>query len=172
MTVRKTIPADLPAIDTLYDAARESLKSMGVDQWQEGNYPSAEDAELDMNAGTSYVLEKNGEVLGVACIAFGREPTYEVMTEGSWEADPEEYGFLHRIAIAPKMKGKNAAGLLFDELKRQARERNITVLRCDTHRDNLPMQHALAKNGFSPRGVITLEDGSLRVAYELLLEDS
>lgn len=171
MIVRKTSPADLPAIDTLYDAARESLKSMGVDQWQEGNYPSAEDAEIDMRAGTSYVLEENGEVLGVACIMFGREPTYEVMTEGSWETDPEAYGFLHRIAVAPKAKGKNAAGLLFDELKRQARERKITVLRCDTHRDNLPMQHALAKNGFSLRGVITLEDGSLRLAYEQILAD-
>ena len=170
MIVRKTLPADLPAIDVLYDAARDSLKSMGVDQWQEGNYPSAKDAETDMIAGTGCVLEENGEVLGVACIAFGREPTYEVMKEGSWEADPETYGFLHRIAIAPKAKGKNAAGLLFDELKRQARERNLSVLRCDTHQDNLPMQHALAKNGFSLRGVITLEDGSLRLAYEQIIE--
>ena len=170
MIVRKTLPADLPAIDMLYEAARESLKSMGVDQWQTGNYPSAEDAEIDMNAGTGFVLEENGEVLGVACIAFGREPTYEVIEGGSWAADPAEYGFLHRIAIAPKMKGKNAAGLLFDELKKQARERNLAVLRCDTHHDNIPMQHALAKNGFSLRGVITLEDGSLRLAYEQIIE--
>ena len=171
MIVRKTLPADLPAIQQLYDDARAALKSMGVDQWQTGDYPNAQDAEMDMIAGTGYVLEENNEVLGVACIAFGREPTYEVMKEGRWEADPPDYGFLHRIAIAPKAKGKNAAGLLFGELKRQARERNISVLRCDTHRDNLPMQHALAKNGFSPRGIITVEDGSPRIAFEQILED-
>ena len=171
MIVRKTCPADLPAIDGLYDAARDALKSMGVDQWQTGNYPSAKDAEADMNAGVGYVLEDDGEVLGVACIAFGREPTYEVIENGSWASNPETYGFLHRIAIAPKAKGKNAAGLLFDELKRQARQRNLSVLRCDTHGDNVPMQHALRKNGFSLRGQITLEDGSPRIAFEQILED-
>ena len=93
------------------------------------------------------------------------------MKVGRWETDPPEYGFLHRIAIAPKAKGKNAAGLLFGDLKRQARERNISVLRCDTHQDNLPMQRALAKNGFSPRGIITVEDGSPRIAFEQILEN-
>lgn len=171
MNIRRTTPADLPAIERLYEAARASLREMGVDQWQTGNYPSAKDAETDMTAGTSYVLEDAGEVLGVACIAFGREPTYETVFEGGWEASPAEYGFLHRIAIAPRAKGKNAAGLFFDELKRQAREREITVLRCDTHRDNLPMQHALQKNGFVRRGVIFVEDGSERLAFEQILKD-
>ncbi|WP_369298609.1 N-acetyltransferase family protein [uncultured Neglectibacter sp.] len=171
MNIRRTTPADLPAIERLYEAARAALRDMGVDQWQTGNYPSAKDAEADMTAGTSYVLEDAGEVLGVACIAFGREPTYEAVFEGGWEASPAEYGFLHRIAIAPRAKGKNAAGLFFDELKRQARERKIAVLRCDTHRDNLPMQHTLQKNGFVRRGVIFVEDGSERLAFEQILKD-
>lgn len=169
MNIRKTLPADLPAIGKLYEAARAALGAMGVDQWQTGDYPSAQDAEADRKAGVGYVLEQDGEVLGVACIAFGQEPTYEVIEQGRWEADPEEYGFLHRISIAPRAKGKNAAGLFFEELKRQARERGVFVLRCDTHRDNLPMQRALAKNGFSPRGVIYVEDGSERIAFEQVL---
>lgn len=45
----------------------------------------------------------------------------------------------------------------------------MTVLRADTHRDNLPMQRVLEKAGFSLRGVIYVEDGSERLAYELIL---
>ena len=74
MNIRKTLPADLTAIGKLYEAARAALGAMGVDQWQTGDYPSAQDAEADRKAGVGYVLEQDGEVLGVACIAFGREP--------------------------------------------------------------------------------------------------
>ncbi len=166
MKIRKTEERDLPAIQKLYDDARAALKAQGVDQWQTGDYPSAEDARLDMEHGVGYVLEDNGEILAVACLAFGREPTYAVIRQGCWGSDPEEYGFLHRIAVAPKAKGKGAAGKMFDELKRQARERGVTVIRGDTHRDNLPMQRVMAKNGLAFRGIIQVEDGSERLAFE------
>lgn len=171
MTIRKTTAADLPIIGALYDDARAALKAQGVDQWQTGNYPSAETARLDMEQGVGYVLEENGQVLAVACLAFGREPTYEKIEQGTWAADPREYGFLHRIAVSSKAKGRGAAGLMFEELKRQARERGITVIRGDTHRDNQPMQRVMAKAGLSYRGVIRLEDGSERLAFELEMSD-
>lgn len=170
MTIRRGTPKDLPAIARLYEAARASLKAMGVDQWQEGNYPGEQDAIADINAGHCYVLEENGEVLAVACLAFGKEPTYEIIEQGEWAADPAEYGFLHRIAVSPKAKGRGCAGKMFDELKRQAQERGITVLRGDTHRDNLPMQRVMAKNGLRCCGVIHLEDGSERLAFEWIQE--
>lgn len=170
MNIRRTEPKDLPAIQGLYDDARAALKAAGVDQWQEGDYPSAEDAREDMEQGTGYVLEENGAILAVACLAFGREPTYDVIADGAWESDPEEYGFLHRIAVSPRAKGRGAAGQLFDELKRQARERGVKVLRSDTHRDNAAMQRVMAKSGLSRRGVIHVEDGTERLAYELILD--
>ncbi len=170
MTIRKTLPEDLPVIQKLYDSARAALKAQGVDQWQDG-YPNAEDARKDMEQGAGYVLEEDGRVLAVACLAFGREPTYETMEQGAWESDPPEYGFLHRIAVAPEAKGKGAAGKMFDELKRQAAERGIAVIRGDTHRDNLPMQRVMAKNGLRYRGIIRLEDGSERMAFVLLIRN-
>ena len=36
----------------------------------------------------------------------------------------------------------------------------------DTHRQNIPMQRTLKKNGFTRCGVIYLEDGSERIAYQ------
>ena len=41
-------------------------------------------------------------------------------------------------------------------------------LRADTHADNKIMQHLLEKNGFARRGIIHVEDGTPRVAYQKL----
>ncbi len=169
MKIRKTQERDLPAIEKLYRDARAALKAQGVDQWQTGDYPSAQDARLDMERGVGYVLEDGGTVIAVACLAFGRDPTYEVIQQGAWETDPPEYGFLHRIAVAPEAKGKGAAGLLFQELKRQAGERGVSVVRGDTHRDNRPMQRVMEKAGLRYRGIIHVEDGSERLAFECIL---
>ena len=168
MVIRKGTLADLPHILPLYDAAKAFLKAQGLDQWQDG-YPNEESARKDIADGTCYVLEDNGEILGSACLAFGVEPTYNKIYDGNWAASPAVYGFLHRIAVSPKTRGKGAAGLFFDELKRLAREQNITVIRGDTHRGNLPMQRVMAKNGLAYRGVIYLEDGAERLAYECIL---
>ena len=177
MEIRKTQPQDLPVIQTLYDDARAALKAAGIDQWQTGDYPNAGDARKDMEDGVGYVLTDQGEVLAVACLAFGRDPTYDVIEQGAWASEAagnaplQEYGFLHRIAVSSRAKGKGAAGQMFEELKRQARERGVKVLRGDTHRDNAAMQRVMAKSGLQYQGIIHVEDGTERFAYELTLED-
>ena len=45
---------------------------------------------------------------------------------------------------------------------------SIPHLRIDTHRNNLVMQHVVEKHGFSRRGIIFVEDGTERIAYERL----
>ena len=39
-------------------------------------------------------------------------------------------------------------------------------LRIDTHRDNRIMQHLIEKHGFTYCGIIWLDDGTERLAYE------
>lgn len=168
MELRPAVRADVPRIAELYDLARDALKAAGVDQWQDG-YPNGDDAMEDIEAGHGYVLAEGGRVVGFACLAFGVEPTYGVIEQGRWQGQGE-YGFLHRVAVDPAAKGRGAAGLFFDELKRQARERGVKIIRGDTHRDNLPMQRVMAKNGLALRGVIHVEDGTERLAYECILE--
>lgn len=168
MELRLAKKDDVPAVAGLYDMARAALKAAGVPQWQDG-YPNGDDALKDIEAGHGYVLTEDGQVAAFACLAFGVEPTYDVIEQGSW-LGCGEYGFLHRVAVDPRMKGRGAAGLFFDELKRQARERGVRVVRGDTHRDNLPMQRVMAKNGLELRGIIHVEDGTERLAYECILE--
>lgn len=168
LQLRKAVEADVPAIAWLYDQARAALKAAGVNQWQDG-YPNADDALADIEAGRGYVLTEDSKVVAFACLGFGTDPTYTVIEQGSWLSQGE-YGYLHRIAVDPTVKGRGAAGIFFDELKRLARERGLASVRGDTHRDNLPMQRVMAKNGLLCRGIIHVEDGSERLAFEAVLE--
>lgn len=169
MLIRKANKNDLSIIVSLYDTARELLKHSGIDQWQDG-YPNEESAIIDMNNSASYVIEDNGHVIGTACIDFGIEPTYNEIHEGEWKSSANDYGFLHRVAVSPSFAGKGLAKMFFDELQKQAIQKNVSSLRCDTHRQNTRMQKTLEKNGFEYCGIIYLENGDERFAYEKVLD--
>jgi hypothetical protein len=64
-------------------------------------------------------------------------------------------------ALLSKLKLQNQAFCFEEMLKKSSR------LRIDTHKDNLPMQRALAKFGFSYAGIIYIESGAERLAYEI-----
>lgn len=165
MKIRLAAAEDLPKITALYNAAKELLLNRGIDQWQDG-YPNAASAASDICTGGSYVLEDNGEVIGTAFIGFGTEPTYEKIYEGSWKQVCERYAFLHRVAVSTTYSGRGLAGQFFKEAEGLCRKKDVTVLRCDTHRQNLAMQKTLERCGFTYCGIIYLEDGAERFAYE------
>ena len=50
----------------------------------------------------------------------------------------------------------------------QMLENKIGYIRIDTHEDNYVMQNALAKQGFRRCGIIYVEDGTTRIAYDRL----
>ena len=152
MDLRKAVMTDLP-----------------VDQWQDG-YPNGETFRKDVEEESAWVLEEDGKIVASAYLGTGREPTYDKIYEGAWAVDAEEYAFLHRIAVAGSCKGKGVPKLFFQQLEQEAREKGLSVLRGDTHRDNKIMQKVMEKNGLTYRGIIYLEDGGERFAYEKVLE--
>ena len=85
------------------------------------------------------------------------EPTYDVI-DGAWLTD-EPYGVIHRMASCPEVHG------IFSTIIDYAASR-YAHLRIDTHRDNRIMQHLIEKHGFTYCGIIWLEDGTERLAYE------
>ena len=169
MDLRKAVMTDLPAVEELYREAQGFLRSQGVDQWQDG-YPNGETFRKDVEEESAWVLEEDGKIVASAYLGTGREPTYDKIYEGAWAVDAEEYAVLHRIAVAGSCKGKGVPKLFFQQLEQEAREKGLSVLRGDTHRDNKIMQKVMEKNGLNYRGIIYLEDGGERFAYEKVLE--
>jgi len=85
------------------------------------------------------------------------EPTYDVI-DGAWLTDGP-YGVIHRMASYPEVHG------IFSTVIDYAATR-YAHLRIDTHRDNRIMQHLIGKHGFTCCGIIWLQDGTERLAYE------
>ena len=121
-----------------------------------------------MGRGESWVLEEGGQVAATACLGLAGSHLRHHLP-GAWGTEAPEYAFLHRIAVSGACKGKGAPSWFFQELERQARERGLPCLRGDTHRENKIMQRVMEKNGLSYRGVIYLEDGGERLAFEKVL---
>ncbi len=158
--IRKATPADVDAILLLYEGARAFMRETGNStQWTEG-YPSREVVMGDMAKGCLYVCEDGGCLLCVFYYAEEEDPTYHVLYGGTWE-NTHPYGVIHRIAVAEDAHGRGIGGFVMD-----ACFKNIRNLRVDTHRDNLPMQRTLLKNGFRYCGIIHLQNGDERLAYQ------
>lgn len=157
MEVRRSLPADLPAIEAIYTAARAFMAAGGnPDQWGNG-YPPRPLIESDIAAGKSFVCTEGDAVAGVFYFAQEEEPTYREI-DGAWLND-EPYGVVHRVAAAPGARG--VATLCLDWCFRQCPN-----IRIDTHRNNAPMNGLLVKRGFIRCGIVRMADGSDRIAYQ------
>ncbi len=97
-------------------------------------------------------------VAGVFCYRPGPEPTYARIEDGAWPGE-EPYYVLHRIASGASVHG--FAAFVFDWCLQQ-----FPVLRVDTHGDNRPMLHLLSKAGFRRCGIIHVENGTPRIAFQ------
>ena len=155
---RKANISDLDEIMYIYSLAREFMKkNNNPNQW--GNaYPSRELIEDDINKGVCYVLFEGKEIYGVFVLIFGEDPAYLNIYEWDWKSS-SSYATLHRIASSGKRSG------VFKEAVNFAKNK-YDHLRIDTYMDNKVMQHCILKEGFTYQGIISLEDGSPRLAYE------
>lgn len=158
ITIRPARVEDIAAADEIYKAAREfMIKAGNPTQWS-GTYPEGYDVACGIKDGTSYVAEEDGEIVATFYFKLGTDKIYDKIYEGAWK-NSDEYGIIHRIAV--KYHGRGIATRCYKECFDICRN-----LRIDTHRDNLPMQRSLEKCGFEYCGIIYLENGDERLAYQ------
>lgn len=157
MTIRLAALADLPRIQELYDIGRAYMRSTGnMNQWING-YPQQEILEQDIKKQQLFVFEDHTGLHGVFAFILGEDPTYGYI-DGAWPNN-KPYGTIHRIASDGTVKGAVARAKEFSM-------QYTDEIRVDTHHDNHTMQHVVEKNGFRRCGVIYLENGDPRIAYQ------
>ena len=159
MEIRKTRPEDLETVLAIYEHARGIMKRTGnPTQWGD-NRPDLSLITGDIENGTGYVITEDGAIRGVFAFIEGADPSYEYIEDGAWLND-EPYGTIHRVA-----SDEHAHGILAEAVK-FCREK-VDELRIDTHHDNAIMRHLIEKLGFTYCGVIYVDDGTPRVAYQM-----
>ena len=161
MTIRKAVKNDLPYIFEIYARARKFMAENGnPNQWGDIK-PGKELVESDIENGISYVCEKDGEILGVFAFIYGEDPTYKIIYDGEWLSD-EPYAVIHRIASSGKVKGTGEFCLKWALSQ-------YPNIRIDTHKDNTVMRYLMDKLGFAYCGIIHLEDGDERLAFQKII---
>lgn len=169
MEIRLASKNDMEAIMDIVRAAQAYFKMEKIPQWQNG-YPNEESIEKDMARDSFYVLEDGGKILGVMAGIIGREVTYDKIYEGSWLTSGDSYITLHRVAVDPEEKGRGLGYKLFEKAEELARKNKLSSMRIDTHRENRSMNRLIEKYGFKYCGIVYMEDGGERLAYEKVLE--
>jgi len=155
--IRKAQMSDLSAVMKLYGDARQFMEAHGNEtQWGQ-SYPEQTLLCQDICREKLYVILDERGIHGVFYFSIELDPTYAVIHRGQWHFE-KTYGVIHRIA------GDGSGGVLRTAVEFASGQ--IDYLRIDTHADNYVMQNALEKLGFSKCGIIYVEDGSPRIAYD------
>ena len=168
MELRKTTISDIDIVINIFEDAKKFMREQGIDQWN-NNYPNPEVIKNDIENGIGYVLEDDDRVIGTAAVIFDGEKDYDKIYEGKWISEGE-YTTIHRVAVDSNIRGLGIASIILNKVEELSLSRGLNSIRIDTHRDNLPMQKLLAKNGFIRCGIIYLEDESERIAFEKILK--
>lgn len=159
LTIRKSTLEDIPRMREIFAHARQFMVETGnPNQWT-NDYPSVDFLRADIDSGDSYVCLKGDRIVATFLLRGGVDPTYNVIYDGAWLND-ETYATIHRIASDGTTKG-----ILHEAV--QFALRSYRNVRIDTHRDNIVMQNAVKKEGFSYCGIIHCWSGDERLAYQL-----
>lgn len=170
MKIRLSTDQDIPRILEIIDDAKLLLRSLDIDQWQNG-YPNQEQIKNDIQNKESYVItNKDNVIVATTMFTLRPEPTYKKVFEGEWIIDETKpYGVIHRLAMSKDFRGKGIAKFVFDELHEQLKGKGIKSLKIDTHEDNKGMQSLIKKMGYQYCGIIYTGYGAKRLAFEKVI---
>ncbi|MBE6088669.1 MAG: GNAT family N-acetyltransferase [Clostridium beijerinckii] len=167
MEFRKAVETDINYIMSIIKQAQDYFKEQGIDQWQ-NNYPNLETIRNDIANKHSYILLKDNNIVATAAVSFDGEKTYNSIYEGEWITN-NEYAVIHRIAVDNTYKGLGLSSKIIKNVEELCLSKGVHSIKIDTHEENISMQKLLKKNKFQYCGVIYLEDGNKRIAFERTL---
>ena len=151
-------PSDLPPSSSSSPVPAASWCGQHPTQWVNG-YPSDDILLADIAAGTSYIVERGGQVVATFVLRPGDDPRMPSSTTVPGPPPPPT-----SPSIAWRSNGGHTASC----------NSSCTMpctahhtLRIDTHRDNHLMRHLILKAGFRYCGIIHTATGSGRLALSV-----
>lgn len=159
ITIRNAAASDMDRIMEIYAAAKRFMEEHGnTQQWTGDDTVKRDRLDVMREKKQLFVGTDDNDIHFVFAYIQGDDPTYSVIDNGAW-LNEEPYSTIHRLASAGTVKG------VVHQISVWALEQNPN-LRIDTHADNIVMQNALLKDGFTRCGIIYLENGDPRTAFQ------
>ena len=159
-TIRHATLNDIDDIMAVLAVAREKMR-------RSGNLTSGLMATPPSKPSlpTSSATEDCGYIVAYFAFLPSPEPTYASIYDGEWLDDTLPYHVVHRMGSLDTVHG------IFNDVVDYCFS-CVTNLRIDTHRDNKIMRNLLLEHGFHYCGIIYLQGGDERLAYQRLTINS
>lgn len=165
LVVRRAVEGDLPRMTEVFEAARRYMAANGnPTQWGSSS-PDIKLVVNDISRGDSYVIEdEKGRIIATFALMTMPDHHYTFITDGpGWIYTTRPYMALHRVATDGSARG--IMPLIFAWASSCCDH-----LRIDTHADNATMLRCIDRAGFSFRGIVTMDDGTPRRAFQRITE--
>ncbi|MGM9865072.1 MAG: DNA alkylation repair protein [Muribaculaceae bacterium] len=161
LVVRRAVEGDLPRMAEVFEAARRYMAANGnPTQWGSSS-PDIKLVVNDISRRDSYVIEdEKGRIIATFALMTMPDHHYTFITDGpGWIYTSRPYMTLHRVATDGSARG--IMPLIFAWASSCCDH-----LRIDTHADNATMLRQIEHAGFSFRGIVTMDDGTPRRAFQ------
>lgn len=153
--IRKAVSEDIPQVAAIYDhILTEEEGGRAVIGWIRGVYPTERTARDALEAGTLFVLERNGAVAAAAKIDRNQVPEY---ADAPWhypDAPPEQVMVLHTLVVDPAFAGKGCGTQFVAFYEEYARAHGCPYLRMDTNARNTAARRLYNRLGYWEAGVV------------------
>ena len=159
MNIRKCGKEDIASAGAFYDRIVFWLNErINYPKWVYGVYPSEGSVREMTNAGSQYICEEDGRIIGAFVLNTDPQGNYG---RGNWKENLHEgsYMVLHALAIDPELYGMGLASEVIRFCAQKAGSEGYKALRVDVVPDNYPAKKLFEANGFIYAGDADLERG-------------
>lgn len=167
--------ANLSNIDEIMQIISDAklyLKKQGLKQWNLADgYPNKSDLINDINQNECYIYLIDNTIVGVMVIMETPDENYNEI-DGKWLTN-QKYASIHRIAVKMNYHHKQIGSKMLLAAEDIIKNKNITSIKVDTHKLNIPMIKTLENLNYTYCGIIKLKrsnEDNLRLAYEKLIK--
>jgi len=152
-TIRKGTAADLDACERIYTEHLDyEAAHISYTNWAKGLYPTRTTAEKALAAGTLYVYEEGGNVVGCANLNHTQPKEYANIP---WTipAEGAEVLVIHTLVFLPTHTGGGRGRNFVAFAEELGRSQGSRVIRLDTYEGNEPAKAFYPRLGYSYAGV-------------------
>ena len=153
MMIRKAEISDLKNIMKMYNSCVGGMLKNGIDQWDE-TYPNAEIIAEDLELGTYFVAEVDGQIVGGINIDRQQDPTY---LDIDWQDDSNQFLVVHRLGVKAENWGDGIGKVLMIFTEQLVKETGLSSIRLDTYSGNPKAMEFYLRLGYSELGTIDLK---------------
>lgn len=153
--IRKAVPEDIPRVAAIYDhILTEEEQGRAVIGWIRGVYPTRQTALDALEAGTLFVLEREGAIAAAAKIDQNQVPEYACAPWRYPDAPPEQVMVLHTLVVEPAFAGRGCGTQFVAFYEEYAQSRGCPYLRMDTNAKNTAARRLYARLGYREAGIV------------------